>query len=356
MFISVPGLDYAGPELLDQLQNIAAAVQRVLSRYEATLLEIGADDKGIELITVFGLPPFAHEDDASRGPRAALDIQSTFAKLRVSPEIGIATGRMFCGPIGNSRRRQYTLYGDEMNTAARFMQAARYLGDGIYCDEATYHSAKGLLNFHKLPPLVLKGKAEPMRVLRLAAPTSNNKLRPPLLGRQAERTVLAQSLQDLCDGKGTVVFIEGEPGIGKSRLLQDLLESASQRGLRSLSAGTEALEKLTPYYVWRGIVSQLLGIAELTELAERRLLVNSKLAGADTTCALAPLLNTLLAVDLPENEVTSQMTGELRADSLNQLLLDLVRPEAEQTPLLIVLEDAHWMDSASWALTLRLAL
>ena len=243
-----------------------------------------------------------------------------------------------------------------MNTAARFMQAARHLGDGIYCDEATYHSARGLVNFQKLPPLLLKGKAEPMRVFRLAAPASKNKLRPPLLGRQAERTALAQSLQDLCDGKGTVVFIEGEPGIGKSRLLQDLLESASQRGLRSLSAGTEALEKLTSYYVWRGIVSQLLGIAERTELSERRLRVNSKLAGAGTTGALAPLLNTLLVLDLAENDVTSQMTGELRAVNLNQLLLDLVRQEAEQAPLLIVLEDAHWMDSASWALTLRLAL
>jgi hypothetical protein len=106
LFISVPGLDYAGPRVLNLLQNITAVAQRILSRYEATLLEIGADDKGTELVAAFGLPPFTHEDDALRGPRAAQELQNSFAALSVTPAIGIATGRMFCGPIGNDRRRQ----------------------------------------------------------------------------------------------------------------------------------------------------------------------------------------------------------------------------------------------------------
>jgi hypothetical protein len=119
-------------------------------------------------------------------------------------------------------------------------------------------------------------------------------------------------------------LIEGEHGIGKSRLLEDLLESASQLGLPTLAAGTEALEKLTPYYVWRGIFSQLLGITEVTDPSERRRRLSSKLARAGAPGTLAPLLDALMPLDLADNEITSQMAGELRADNLNQLLLDLL--------------------------------
>ncbi|MBV8771918.1 MAG: AAA family ATPase [Deltaproteobacteria bacterium] len=357
VFISVPGLDYASPALLTQLQELTIRIQRVLFRYEATLLEIGADDKGTVLVAAFGLPPLIHEDDALRGARAAQEIQRGLAALGICAAIGMTTGRMFCGPIGNVRRRQYTLYGDEMNIAARLMQAGQHLGDGIYCDEQTYQAARRMLNFQRLPPIALKGKAESIRAYRLSGNELQSARRSPLLGRQTERRALTESLEAFVNHTidSTILLVEGDPGIGKSRLIQELTESASHLHVRGLVAGTEAFERLTSYYVWRAIFSQLFAIADVRDSSERRRRVSLKLNAVLSSSVLAPLLNTLFPLDFPENEVTSLMTGEVRADNLNGLLVSLLQKRAEETPLLIVIEDAHWMDSASWTLAIRVA-
>ena len=175
----------------------------------------------------------------------------------------------------------------------------------------------------------------------------------PMVGRRAEKAALTQRLSALQEGTGGTVLIEGEAGIGKSRLVAELLQGAKAVGVigRLVGAG-DAVEKSTPYHAWRPIFSQLFNLAEFSDdLEVRRTHVLTRLQSEPDDLRLAPLLNVVLPLDLPENELTEQMSGEVRADNTHELLIRLLPAAASEAPLLLVLEDAHWLDSASWALT-----
>jgi predicted ATPase len=205
--------------------------------------------------------------------------------------------------------------------------------------------------------LNLHGKAEPVAVdrsqgqkLAVAPPA----IPPTMIGRSAERMLLTGQLQALVRGNtaGTVI-IEGEAGIGKSRLVADLLEQAQALDVTYLIGGGDAIERSTPYHAWRPLFRQLFNLDTRSKAntIARRTQVLSLLPAAPELLRLAPLLNAVLPLSLQENNLTREMTGQVRADNTCDLLLNLLQAAVAQSPTLIILEDAHWLDSASWALT-----
>lgn len=191
---------------------------------------------------------------------------------------------------------------------------------------------------------------------RLRSHKSAAPVLPPsaMIGRQAERMLLAGQLQALMhDGEGATVLIEGEAGIGKSRLVADLLEQAQALGLSALIGGGDAIEQSSPYHGWRPLFRQLFNLDARpnANTVARRTHVLSLLPANPELLRLAPLLNAVLPLGLQENDLTRQMTGQVRADNTRDLLLNLLQGTTAQSPTLIVMEDAHWLDSASWALT-----
>ncbi len=350
MFLNVAGLDYAEPDALDRLQRVMEAIQTTLYYYEGSIGRFGVDDKGTILLAAFGLPPRTHEDDPVRAVRIALALRARLRELRLDSSIGIATGRVFCGSIGSRTRREYTMVGDVVNVAARLMAAS---GNDVLCSEGTYQAAQTRLPFQRLPRFALRGKAEPVGVYRPLGDAAEAKKRlPTMVGRTAERTALTAHLEALENGTSRVVLVEGEAGIGKTRLVTDLLQQAEARGVASLVGTGDAIEKSTPYHAWRAVFSQLFRLDELADAEARRARVLNRLESEPEMTRLAPLLNVVLPLDLPENEITRELTGEVRADNTHDLLVRLLQTAATTAPLLLVLEDAHWLDSASWALTL----
>ena len=95
-------------------RTIARLVQRAVYRYEGSINKINVDDKGITIVAALGLPPFSHEDDPARGAMAALMIRKELVSLGVHSSIGVTTGRIFCGSIGNDIRREYTIIGNDL--------------------------------------------------------------------------------------------------------------------------------------------------------------------------------------------------------------------------------------------------
>jgi class 3 adenylate cyclase/predicted ATPase len=346
LFINLPELSYATS--LQQAHAIVSALQTVIYRYEGSIDKLSVDDKGVSLLAAFGLPPLAHEDDAVRAVHAALDIQKTLRQLKLSSAIGIASGAVFCGEIGNTRRREYTMIGDVVNVAARLMEHAY---NDVLCDERTVAAAQERLHFTPLPPLNLKGKDELVPVFRPdgAAQPSARPSRT-IVGRQAELTVLEAAMSAARDGRGGVYIIEGEAGIGKSTLLETIMRQGRLAGLRVLEGAGQAIEQGTPYRAWRAIVSDLLYLHALPKdepLRSRVLAVRLDLPGE--LLPYAPLLNLVAPLDLPETPESSRLNDLERADWLRRLLLHLLS-EAAHFPTLLVLEDAHWLDSASWSL------
>ncbi len=363
LFVNIKGLNYNSPTILKQVQDAVSALQTTLAHVEGSIRQLIVDNTGTVLVAAFGLPPRAHEDDAARAVLAALEIQSQLEKQGLLCAIGITTGRVFCGPIGNDRRREYAMVGSIVNLAARLMQV---IPDQILCDAATYQAAGARLQFETLPPIIVKGKPDAVPVFRPQrelpgqselSPVPDLDAQKSMLGRRAEREKLSNRLDDLIAGNSSVVLIEGEPGIGKSCMVADLIRRIKSKNCTALVGAADAVEISTPYHAWRAIFTRILGVESIGELQARRahvldLFHSTPELSTPELLRLVPLLNTILPLDFPENELTSEMTGQVRADNTRDLLRRLLQVFAAKTPLALILEDAHWLDSASWALAL----
>lgn len=365
LFINLPDIDQKTK--LEDAQNLARLIQRSVYRYEGSINKINVDDKGITLVAALGLPPFAHEDDPARGVQAALMIRKELTGLKVRSFIGITTGRIFCGSIGNDSRREYTTIGNAVNLSARLMGAAvkqdeliaKY-GIPILCDRVTYDAAKESVELEPLPPQQVKGRAEPVEVFH-PIELKKSVIRPKaeLIGRQEEKTMIANALQELARGaEHQTLVLQGEAGIGKSRLFEDLVRQAETLHVHMLIGGGDPIERTNSYYAWRPIfykifdIDALAGRAALEEVREQiQDKVLAKLREVDEELVrYYPLLDAILPMHIPENELTSAMTGEIRSGNIREILTRVLDHAANRAPLLIVLEDLHWFDSASWAL------
>ncbi|MGI8550252.1 MAG: AAA family ATPase [Dehalococcoidia bacterium] len=362
LFINLLDFGQSTIDALAQGQVIVETVQPIVDRYEGLIKELIVDDKGAVLVAIFGLPPLAHEDDPSRCVQAALAVHAALAAAGQRSAMGITTGQAFAGPVGSDLRREYTVVGSVMNLAAHLMGKA---ATGILCDSATAEAAGNRLRFESLPAVAVTGRNEPVPVfqpesldqaarhpLRRAVERSR-----PLVGRHAERTILREALTALGAGTNGAVIVEGEAGIGKSWLIADLVEQAEARGIRVLVGAADAIEQATPYYAWRVVVSALLGLDGLAEgdPESRLTTVRARLRDDPDLERLAPLLGDVVALGLPETELTRMMSGETRASQTQSLLVRLLDravagADGSVQPLVIILEDTHWLDSASWAL------
>ncbi|NJM75093.1 MAG: guanylate cyclase, partial [Acaryochloridaceae cyanobacterium RU_4_10] len=146
---------------LQQAQDAMIALQQSLYHYEGSINKISIDEKGATLVAALGLPPFAHENDAERGVRAAMDMQAALKNLGWNCSIGVTTGNVFCGVVGSSKRREYTVIGKVANLAARLMQVTQ---NAILCDATTYEAARQRIAFRALPAIALKGMEQPVVV------------------------------------------------------------------------------------------------------------------------------------------------------------------------------------------------
>lgn len=366
LFINLPDLDQNTK--LELSQRIAKLLQRSVYRYEGSINKINVDDKGITLVAALGLPPFSHEDDPARGVLAALMIRRELNALAVRSYIGIATGRIFCGSVGNETRREYTTIGDAVNLSARLMASAglqdemigKY-GVPILCDRATFESAKETVEFEAAPPQQLKGRNEPVEAFHpLEAKKSVIRPKTELIGRQEEKIMLGNALQELSRGAlhQTIVF-QGEVGIGKSRLFEDLMRQAETLRVTTFRGEGDTIEKNTPYHAWRAMFHNILGLdalltkQEFNEDDQRAIQtqIETRLNAVEPELArYAPLLEIFLPIRIPNNELTAAMTGEIRAANTRETLTRLLAHAAQGAPVLIVMEDLHWFDSASWAL------
>jgi class 3 adenylate cyclase/tetratricopeptide (TPR) repeat protein len=360
VFANLPDLDHRAG--LDEAQEVMRALQGALYRYEGSINKLSLDEKGTTLVAALGLPPLAHEDDPARGVQAALAIREALAAIGRRAAIGVTTGRVFCGTVGSRWRREYTMLGAVVNLAARLMQEA---GDGVLCDAATAAAARATLPFEALAPVRVKGRADLVPVYRPGRPARGRGPKPvartPLVGREEERRRLAVALRRLttADGDGRpdrtrVLVLEGEAGAGKSRLVAELVDQALATEVPVLAGAGDAVERNIPWHPWRELFGRLPAF-DGADLATRRRLV-LELLGPDPELAdLAPLLNPVLGLELPENARSAELSGQGRADRTRDLVVRLLRAVVGDTPTLLVMEDAHWLDSASTGLVLALS-
>jgi class 3 adenylate cyclase/tetratricopeptide (TPR) repeat protein len=352
LFINFLNVDF-GNGLLELLQQGVFEAQRGATRLEGSFLNLLMDDKGISIALAFGMPPFAHEEDPLRAIEAALAIHHELDARAIRTSMGIASGRLFCGDYGGRSRREYSAIGQAINISARLME----LADGdVLCDAATAQAVQGRVTFSVLPALHLKGRTEPLAVFRPIALVSRPRLQraSDMVGRQAERQRLRSLLAELNRGQGGVVVIRGEAGIGKSRLLAELVDEMRTEGLRILQGFATAIDKSTPYFAWRNVMQQLINVDAAESRVDLAATLIDRLKGDETLLTWLPLLGDIIPVEIAETALTRQINGSARAASIEGLIVALLGAP-DPRPTLLLFEDLHWFDGASLSLLAAVA-
>jgi len=326
-------------------------------RYEGTVNQFLGDG----IMALFGAP-IAHEDHARRAVHAALGIQRTLESYRNELERGrgvqfrvrqgLNTGLVVVGSIGSDLRMDYTAVGDTTNVAARMLQIAD--AGRIVVAEATHRLVGNYFHTRPLGSLTLKGKTEPVDAWEVISPRSARtrldveaeRGLTPFVGRDRELRVLTECFDKVIAGRGQVVFVVGEPGIGKSRLLlefQRLLgEQATWVEGRSISFGRSiAFHPLIDLLRRTFRIEESDQDSTIIEKIERGVLR----LGADLRSTL-PYLRHLLAVD-PGDVAVQALEPQLRRAEVFEAVRRLLLRAAEIWPQVVVFEDAHWMDQAT---------
>ncbi len=359
IFLGIGGLNYESPDDLAALQQAMVALQQTIYHYEGSLNKLLVDDKGTISLIIFGAPPFAHAGDPLRAVRCALDLQSLAEKLGLRLAMGVTTGQVFAGPVGSSSRREYTVMGDVVNLAARLMQSAGR--GGIICDHTTYGATRNDLIWDTLTPQTVKGHVAAVRCYRPRGSLrtrSSTGAAHQMIGRTAEMGQILSTLEVAMAGHTRVLILEGEAGIGKTRLFLDLAHHASEYGMVTLYGGGDSIDQQTPYLAWHAIFSSYFDLdrlADASQEAQRSRVIERVAEIAPQMIERAALLNDLLNLGIPESDLVKALEPKLRHASLTAMLIDLLVLWATERPLVLALEDAQWLDPLSWKLAERVA-
>jgi class 3 adenylate cyclase len=328
--------------------------------YEGTVNEMTGDG----IMALFGAP-IALEDAPQRAIRSALAIHREIAKfndkirqekthiLPLRMRIGIHTGPVVVGTLGNDLRVEFKAVGDTVNLASRVEGLAE---PGVtYITEETYKLTEGLFRVEALGERKIKGKESPVKIYRVIA-SSTRRTRfdvsaegglTPFVGRDREIELLLDGFERVKQGNGQAYSIVSEAGVGKSRLLYEFRKKISNEDVTLLEGKCFSYSRSAAYHLHTDILRANFNIKEGSEDLEIRENIKRglKLLGEEEKSALPHLLELLETRDSGIDKVP--ISHEAKKDRIKEMLKRIILKGSEIRPLILSYEDLHWVDKSS---------
>ncbi len=359
MFVNytIPGNSFleAPEELKERLDKYYRMVNESISSMGGVITRVDCYSKGDKILAVFGAVK-AHQDDEARALRAALSMQKGLNEINaetgwdIQHKIGINAGRAFCGDVGAIERREYTVMGDDVNLAARLMSKAET--NSILLGEKV-KSKLDNLKVDSAGEVTVKGKSNPIPVYTVSDESDeetdlvNEALSAhsgPMVGRKKETQKLIENIEQTLRGEFRSVVIQGEAGIGKSRLTARFLELAEQKGIPGFIGACQSYGSAIPFLPWKPIFEKILHVKGKD--FDRELL--HEISSGASLSGWEPTLNDILELGLPETAETTNLDTRIRHQRLFDLLHAILRYQANNRQYYVILEDIHWIDETSF--------
>lgn len=369
-------------EWTEVMNGVIRFMINAVTRYEGTVARLMGDG----ILALFGAPA-SHEDDAERAVLAALAIRDSAAEysLRVkrghgfelAVRSGVNTGLSVLTRVGDENKAEYTAMGDAANLAARLQALAP--PQGVLIGPETHDLVRHAFVTRPLGEEHIRGKATAVSIFEVTSPRVGvakarglDSGESPFVGREQELNVLSQAAERARQGQANLVFVVGEAGLGKSRLLAELRRGLGQQ-FRWLEGRAVSYARMTPYLPWRQLLLTSLGtppgadndrirrdLAELHRGSRGGHGQPNEATGRGNGEALRPALFESLSLLLGVDDGPRQgSTHGSDADDPGKLITSAVAAHlgrlAADAPLIVVLEDLHWADQASVRLVENLA-
>jgi TOMM system kinase/cyclase fusion protein len=339
------------------VQAYQSGAAEAIARYDGHVAQYLGDG----LLVYFGHPQ-AHEDDAERAVRAGMGVLRGLAAVNprleaehgvcLQARVGIHTGPVVVGEMGGREKRETLAVGDTPNVAARLEGFAE--PDTVVISDATLRLVSGLFVTEDRGTPALKGISDPIRVYRIVQPsgvTSRLDRAPtlsPFVGREQELELLLECFERARGKRGRAVWIAGEAGIGKSRLVHRLREQLGETPHTWLECRSSPYTQNSALYPLIELVEHALGYDEETSGEEKLEQLERGLAhvGMEPTVTV-PLFADLLSLRLPERYAPLEISPPLQRQKTLEALLAWVLALGEKQPLVLMAEDLHWIDPST---------
>ena len=336
-----------GPQAAsEELQALLSRAQRALDEHGVTFLATDADRAAGKLFVVSGAPT-ASTDDEDRMLLAMREIVAHEGELRV--RAGVNRGRAFAVHLGAPERRTYTTMGDTTNLAARVMGKAP---DGqVLATRAVLDHARAPFALTPVAPFSVKGKSMLIEAELVGAPRAvagRTTIDSPMAGRETELRILREALAAARDGEGRIVELVAEPGMGKSRLVAEVLAEIEASDLRQFLIEAGAYGTSTPYFALRAPLRRLIGggdgVSDDELAAALTGLVREHMPRSEP---LLPLIAIPFGIELPATAESARLASDAGRAQLQYLVEALLAALLPARRTLLLIEDAHWLDEAS---------
>lgn len=356
LFLGFDGIDFDDDDAGIHLNQFVQWIQERLQQFSGYLLQLIFGDKGNYLYASFGAPLSFHNNQ-NRAVTAALAFRSAHERLQKINAVytGISSGRMWSGAYGGTARATYGIIGNETNMAARLMGKAQ--PQQIVISSAIFERTFDRFKFEALGEVAIKGRSQPMQLWLvqdyLGQPAKSPRFQRALIGRIDRLSMLITTWEEVKAGEGRIVRIVGVAGIGKSHLVSVFADMYIET--EALWGNADSSAQYSSYSAWRPVFMRLLNLSQgadetLLDVIAPRLevlgLVDDK---------RLPLLGDLFGINLVENELTAGFEPQARQEALFALLKTILSCAAEQSPLLIILDNTQWLDDTSLQLVMALA-
>jgi len=348
--------------ILDDFFKILAAG---IHRFEGTINQYTGDG----IMALFGAP-IAHEDHAQRACYAALHLRGELRRhadqmrvkrgLNFGVRIGLNSGEVVVAKIGDDLRMDYTAQGQTVGLAARMEQLAE--SGCVYITDHTNKLIEGFFQVRDLGMSSVKGVSQPIRIYELVGirkyqsrlDISRERGFTRFIGRSNEMAILDSALERALSGQGNVIGVVGEPGVGKSRLCYEFLELNRDRGATICKANCASHIQTVPLLPVLQLLRSIFGISEQEQKEETRKKIAGTLILLDEAFKdTLPIWFEFLAVTDPQKSVI-KADSEERQRRLFALIQRLVQSMSQREPLIILIDDLHWVDPSSDAFIARL--
>ncbi|XP_075465688.1 adenylate cyclase type 10 [Ascaphus truei] len=353
-------------EQCQAMQDTSKGIARLIRSGQGRINKIYMFDKGCTFLCVFGLPGDKMEDECAVTLRSAFKIHLLCSErietVRIT-SIGVTSGPVFCGVVGHPLRHEYTVIGRKVNLAARMMM--HYPGL-VSCDQETFCDSKlPAYFFDELPPQEMKGFKSPGTIYQYlgskekttvgkAHMTTERDENYPLLGREKEMAVFSSTLHRFLQCKRShweecrrIIVYEGAVGYGKSRILAEIKFLAQTEGYRVIDMELNKMNIRHPFYTIQTLMAIFLRLDVCKGYAEREKVLQTKISRSTNSQSLC-LLNNLFLVKFPISDEVSLMEPDTKRREMEMLLLRLLQQAAEKDVLVCIIDQAHYIDTASW--------